>query len=182
MRRPGKQFPHVSAFGVSVIIGALAAMTMLGPLPSHAQVAQQAPESEPPLEPLARKRATLVADNMTGDQVVPGPGDPDGFGTARLPNDAATGRICWNIDTERIDLPLTGTLIHAGGAGQVGVVVLQLFGEVDTPDPSGCRTVTNTQLLRDLNQKSQEFYLEIGNAVYPEGAIRGQLHLERFDA
>jgi hypothetical protein len=129
---------------------------------------------------LAPKRTTLVANNMTGAQVVPGPGDPDGFGTARLPNDAAIGRICWDVHTNLVDVPLTGSLIHSGAAGQTGTVVLQLFGEVNDPNPSGCRTA-DTQLLRDLNQKSREFYLEISNFAYPSGAIRGQLDHEPFD-
>jgi CHRD domain len=127
----------------------------------------------------APKRATLVADSMTGAQVVPGPGDLDGFGTARLPNASDLGRICWNIQTQLIDVPLTGSLIHAGGPGQPGVVALQLFGEVNDPNPSGCRTA-DSQLLRDLNQKSREFYLEISNFAYPGGAIRGQLHVEGY--
>jgi hypothetical protein len=169
MHRPGKRFLEVS-----VLIGALAATMILAQPASQAQV---------PLEPNgteARKEATLVADNMTGAQVVPGPGDPDGFGTARLPNNSSTGTICWNINTELIDVPLTASLIHAGAAGQEGVVVLQLFGEVNNPDPSGCRSA-DPQLLRDLNQNSREFYLEISNFSFSGGAIRGQLHVEKFD-
>jgi hypothetical protein len=110
---------------------------------------------------------------------VPGPGDPDGYGTARLPNDSEAGRICWNINTELIDVPLTGALIQAGGAGQVGEVQLVLFDNEFDPDPSGCKTANN-QLLRDLNQKSREFYLQIGNISYPGGAIRGQLRHEQY--
>jgi hypothetical protein len=155
---------------VSVLIGALAATMIL------AQPASQAQEAGP--EPRARKEATLVADNMTGAQVVPGPGDPDGFGTARLPNNSSTGTICWNINTELIDVPLTASLIHAGAAGQEGVVVLQLFGEVNNPDPSGCRSA-DPQLLRDLNQNSREFYLEISNFSFSGGAIRGQLRIDK---
>jgi hypothetical protein len=162
MHRPTKRLLEVS-----VLIGALAATMILAQPASQAQV-----------DPRARKEATLVADNMTGAQVVPGPGDPDGFGTARLPNNADTGIICWDINTELIDIPLTGSLVHAGAAGQVGVVVLQLFGEVNDPDPNGCRSA-DPQLLRDLNQNSREFYFEISNFPYPEGAIRGQLHIEK---
>jgi len=130
---------------------------------------------------LAPKQTTLVTNNMTGDQVIMGPGDPDGFGTARLPNDSIAGRICWHIDTENLTLPITGTLIHAGSAGEVGEVFLPLFGETMDPDPDGCRDDVDNEKLRDLNQNSREFYLEIGDEALPEGAIRGQLHHEKFD-
>jgi hypothetical protein len=156
----------------SILLG-LAVAAMLAAQPaSGVEIVDPAPD--------ARKQATLVADNMTGAQVVPGPGDPDGFGSARLPNASDLGRICWDINTEGIDVPLTGSLIHAGGSGQVGVVVLQLFGEVNDPDPTGCRTA-DRQLLRDLNQKSREFYVAVSTFAYPGGAIRGQVHLEPYD-
>jgi hypothetical protein len=164
MHRPTRRLLEVS-----VLIGALAATMIL---------AQPASQAQAGPDPRARKEATLVADNMTGAQVVPGPGDPDGFGTARLPNNSSTGTICWNINTELIDVPLTASLIHAGAAGQEGVVVLQLFGEVNNPDPSGCRSA-DPQLLRDLNQNSREFYLEISNFSFSGGAIRGQLRIDK---
>lgn len=163
MRRRGMRLLRVS-----VLIGLVASMLMA------AQPAIGGPQFAP-------KRTTLVADSMTGAQVVPGPGDPDGSGTARLPNASDISEICWNINTELIEVPLTGALIHAASAGEVGVVALQLFSEVNDPDPSGCRTA-DSDLLRDLNQKSREFYLEISNFAYPGGAIRGQLHHEEFDA
>jgi hypothetical protein len=165
MRRQGMRLVKVS-----ILLGLVAA-TMTAPRPAI---------GAPSPAEFAPKQTTLVADNMTGAQVVPGPGDPDGFGTARLPNDADVGQICWTINTERIDVPLTGALIQAGSAGQVGQVQLILFDNEYNPDPSGCKTADN-QLLRDLNQKSREFYLQINNVFYTSGAIRGQLDHAPFE-
>jgi CHRD domain len=166
MRRRGMRLLRVSSLLGLILAAMVAAQPASG-------------EVVPEPEPQARKRATLVADSMTGAQVIPGPGDPDGFGTASLPNASDLGRICWDIHTNLVDVPLTGSLIHAGGPGQVGVVALQLFGEVNDPNPSGCRDA-DPDLLRDLNQNSREYYLEISNFPYPGGAIRGQLHVEAY--
>jgi CHRD domain len=166
MRRRGMRLVKVS-----ILLGLVVA-TMVAPRPAFSELS--------PAE-FAPKQTTLVTDNMTGAQVVPGPGDPDGFGTARLPNDVEVGQICWNINTERIDVPLTGALIQAGSAGQVGQVRITLFDEEYNPDPSGCKPVEDSELQRDLNQKSREFYLQINNVFYTSGAIRGQLHHEQFD-
>jgi hypothetical protein len=169
-RRSAMRGRGVRLVKVSILVGLVAA-TMVAPRPAIGE--------EGPI-PTAPKQTTLVADNMTGAQVVPGPGDPDGYGSARLPNASDEGQICWNINTELIDVPLTGALIQAGSAGQVGQVQLILFDNEYNPDPSGCKFADN-QLLRDLNQKSREFYLQINNVFYPSGGIRGQLDHQEYE-
>jgi hypothetical protein len=57
-----------------------------------------------------------------------------------------------------------------------------LFPDTFVENPSGCRTEADSQKIRDLLQKSQEFYLEIYSADFDEGAIRGQLRLISNDA
>jgi hypothetical protein len=73
---------------------------------------QAAPEDPIPEQPDSRKAGTLAVPDMDGAQVVPGPGDPDGSGSATIPIDSRINRICWNVQTSNLQLPLSGALIR----------------------------------------------------------------------
>lgn len=113
--------------------------------------------------------ASLIAFTaiLSGAQEVPGPGDPDGSGLALLSFDSATNRADWLISLANVDLPLTGAHIHAGGSGVAGPVRVdfsaQLTGSVVDADVAG--------VLADPTN----FYVNVHNALYPAGAVRGQL-------
>lgn len=105
--------------------------------------------------------------NLTGTQEVPGPGDPDGTGVALLIFDSAANRVDWRFAVENVDTPLTGAHIHIGAAGVSGPVTInfsgQLSGSVVDVDVAG--------VLADPTN----FYVNLHNATFPLGAIRGQL-------
>jgi hypothetical protein len=111
--------------------------------------------------------------SMTGIQEVPGPGDPDGNGTVEIRVSPAGGSLCWNLYARAID-PATAAHIHRGPAGAAGPPVLTLT----TPDPNGrsqgCAEI-DRELARHMVLAAQDFYVNIHNAAYPQGAIRGQL-------
>lgn len=104
---------------------------------------------------------------LTGAAEVPGPGDPDGSGTAELTVNAGTAEVCWTITVANVD-PITAAHIHVAPAGVAGPVVVPL-----SPD-SGCRTVDRDLALAILLDPSQ-YYVNAHNAAYPAGAVRGQL-------
>ena len=79
----------------------------------------------------ADQRAILTV-TMTGIQEVPGPGDPDGSGTAEIRVDPRDGQVCWNLYARGID-PATAAHIHRGAAGIAGPPVVTLT----TPDAAG---------------------------------------------
>jgi hypothetical protein len=106
-------------------------------------------------EPIPRKTEGTLFANMDGSQVVPPPGDPDGTGTALLPTNAREFEICYDIDTENLELPLDAGIVYEK-QGEFGQVVIELFQNSMDPDPGGpgvCLTVTGAEgkdALRDM--------------------------------
>ena len=114
-----------------------------------------------------------LAVTLTGLQEVPGPGDPDGTGTAEVRVEPALSRVCWRLTVREI-APATAAHIHRGAAGTAGPPVVPLT----TPDASGrsegCAAI-EPELARQMSMYGHEFYINVHNAEYPAGAIRGQL-------
>ena len=108
---------------------------------------------------------------LTGAAEVPGPGDPDGRGFAFVRWDTDTGEICYHVFVRRI-APATAAHIHVGDEDTAGPVVQAL----ETPDDgysSGC--VDNDALAAALDADPENYYVNVHNADYPAGALRGQL-------
>jgi hypothetical protein len=123
---------------------------------------------EDPEEPGGRPLSTL----LTGEQEVPGPGDTDGSGTVDLTLNPGQGQVCWNLSVAGIDTA-TAAHIHRGASGVAGPVVVPLTPPADgTSD--GCADA-DRDLIREILQTPEQFYVNVHNAEFPEGAIRGQL-------
>ncbi len=105
---------------------------------------------------------------LSGSSEVPGPGDPDGFGIATLVIDTNTNMASWSILANNIVLPLTGAHIHSGAAGVNGPVIVNFDGQLTG-------TVTDGDLASITPANAALFYVNLHNAIYPAGAIRGQL-------
>ena len=111
---------------------------------------------------------------LTGAAEVPGPGDPDGRGQAEIIVNPGKSRICWVLKVRNID-PATAAHIHIGAAGAAppNNVVLGLSAPTSGAS-KGCATVSRT--LADAIRKSpSSYYVNVHNAAYPAGALRGQL-------
>ena len=110
---------------------------------------------------------------MTGPQEVP-PGDPDGTGTARFTLNQGRGEICYEISVSNIALPATASHIHLGAAGVgAGPPVVFLDPPVDGT-ATGCVAV-DPATIQAIRQNPPGYYVNVHNAVYPSGAVRGQL-------
>ncbi len=120
-------------------------------------------------EGLTRLNATL-----DGTTEVPGPGDPDGAGTAVVNIDANKGEACYDISVQKLDTPV-GMHIHEGERGRSGPVVIPLT----TPAASDVSTVgcakAETSLLARIAAQPGNFYINVHTGPYPQGAVRGQL-------
>jgi hypothetical protein len=97
-------------------------------------------------------------------------GDPDGSGIAVITVNRGQQRVCWQIDVTGVD-PIAAAHIHLGFAGRAfsNNIVVPLDAD------QGCTEVTDMALLDALMQAPQAFYVNVHNATYPAGALRGQL-------
>jgi CHRD domain len=121
-----------------------------------------------PFAALAAGAKGSLHATMTGRAETPR-GDLDGRGTAEI---KITGRrVCWELKVSRIATP-NAAHIHKGGVGVAGPVVVPLGGKYKA---KGC-TTTSAATARALQMKPRSFYVNVHNAKYPNGAVRGQLH------
>lgn len=108
---------------------------------------------------------------LTGKTEVPGPGDPDGRGHAVVR--VTGGKVCVSLSVRKIQ-EASAAHIHRGAAGTAGPVVVNLTAPSDGTS-YGCTRVER-DLAREIARKSGQFYVNVHNAEYPAGAVRGQLH------
>lgn len=109
---------------------------------------------------------------MTGDQEAPGPGDPDGSGVATFRINPGMGTVCWTLEVSDI-ASATAAHIHAAPAGVAGPVMVPL-GAPSDGSASGCADVERSLAL-DLIRNPADYYVNVHNAEFPAGAVRGQL-------
>lgn len=110
--------------------------------------------------------------SLTGAAEAPGPGDPDGSGTARITVNPGLGTVCWWLDVDGI-APATAAHIHVAPAGVAGPVVVPLSPPTGGSS-SGCAQVDRA-LAMALIQDADQYYVNVHNADFPAGALRGQL-------
>jgi hypothetical protein len=113
--------------------------------------------------------------------------DADGRGEARLVVDLDDNEVCLDVRFDRTGTPNRGH-IHRGNAGVNGPIVVAFF-DIQLPEAAGnplhdvlekdrakdlCQTATH-ELLTEIVQFPERFYVNLHNARYPGGAIRGQV-------
>jgi hypothetical protein len=113
-----------------------------------------------------------MSTDLTGAEEAPGPGDADGSGYVTLRLNPGRERICYTLEVEDI-APATAAHIHEAPAGSPGPVVVPLAAPTDGSS-SGCVDVDREEIL-EIMQDPEEYYVNVHNADYPGGAVRGQL-------
>ena len=123
------------------------------------------------------KGRSEVATGATNNRNV---GDPNGRGEAYvfgIDGDATT--LCYVLTVQGI-APATAAHIHEGPAGENGPVVVNLAAPFDG-NAADCLTEGETgkfvggQTVADILANPGDYYVNVHNAEYPGGAIRGQL-------
>jgi len=109
---------------------------------------------------------------LSGGAEVPGPGDTDGGGTANLTIKHDTGEVCYDITVKDIQEP-TAAHIHAGAAGTSGAPKVT-FKKATDGAWKGCATADKA-LLDDIMKNPGNYYVNVHNNDFPNGALRGQL-------
>ena len=112
---------------------------------------------------------------LTGAAEVPGPGDPDGSGTAVIRLNPGQGEVCFEITVSNITLPATGAHIHVETATEPGPVVVGLTPPDASGVSSGCVTA-DRDLILAIIQNPENYYVNVHTLpLYGAGAVRGQL-------
>ncbi len=113
-----------------------------------------------------------ISVEMLGANEAPGPGDPDGSGTAFFTLNQGQGEICFELTATGVD-PTTAAHIHRAPAGSPGPVVVPLVPPT-SGSSSGCVSVAE-DLIKEIRQYPERFYVNVHNPAFPAGALRGQL-------
>jgi hypothetical protein len=119
-------------------------------------------------------KAQLSA-KLKGNAEVPGPGDRNGRGEAFVNAKPAKRKICFQVSWVRIQQPNAGH-IHKGGEDVAGPVKVELFAGTPPSDTvEDCIKNLKRKLVRQIARRPENFYVNVHNPEFPDGAIRGQL-------
>jgi CHRD domain len=113
-----------------------------------------------------------LSTTLWGANEAPGPGDPDGSGYFSMTLNQGQGTISYELYAEDIATP-TGAHIHVGPVGSPGPIVVHL-----TPPVGGMSmgvVEVDPALIKAIRQNPSAYYVNVHNASYRPGAIRGQL-------
>jgi len=120
----------------------------------------------------ANRAETHLSASLNGANEVPGPGDANGSGHARVTLHPATHKVCVNATWRRIGTPVAAH-IHKGARGVAGPVKIDFTTAVT--GGAHCKHASGT-LIRRIKNHPGNFYFNIHTSRFMAGAIRGQLH------
>lgn len=117
---------------------------------------------------------STLTTTLSGDAEVPGPGDDGGTGIAVI-DVASAGEVCFTINYTVSSGTTSAGHIHEAPADAAGPVVVTLYDTADNDgNVEGCVTI-DPALAADLEANPADYYVNLHNADFPDGAIRGQL-------
>ena len=116
---------------------------------------------------------TLKA-TLTGAAEKPTPGDPKGSGKVTLHVDSAKLQVCYELQVTGI-APATMVHIHEAPPTESGPPLAVLQAPGADGKSSGC-VEAGPILRKGLTDNPSAYYVNVHNAQYPAGALRGQLH------
>jgi len=113
----------------------------------------------------------VVSSKLKGSNEVPDKGDRDGTGFVVVTFNANKGTACWKFKgVAKIGSP-TAAHIHKGRKGLAGAVVIPFGVKYKA---SGCQKAAKS-IIEAIETNPNRYYVNIHNAKYPGGALRGQL-------
>ncbi|HYR62254.1 MAG TPA: CHRD domain-containing protein [Actinomycetota bacterium] len=122
-------------------------------------------------------KGNVLVANLTGGVEVP-PGDPNASGTAVVTLKPSSNTVCYKESWEGLT-GVTASHIHLGPAGVAGPIVVPFFG-LALPDTistvGGCVRNVDPALIKNIHDHPSDYYVNVHDAAFPKGAIRGQLH------
>ena len=109
---------------------------------------------------------------LTGAAEVPGPGDADGTGNASLTLNHGKGEVCYELTVDKI-AAANAAHIHEGAVDKAGPPIANLTPPTNGSS-KGCVALDKDKL-KDVMQNPANYYVNVHNAEFPDGAVRGQL-------
>lgn len=120
--------------------------------------------------------AASVGAILTGEQEVPGPGDPDGFGNATLTFSADRTQVTLDATFSAIGTAITGAHIHQAPEGVSAPVSVSFINAASITDGRIKATASvDPATANAILANPSGFYFNIHTQQFPAGAIRGQL-------
>jgi hypothetical protein len=113
----------------------------------------------------------VVSAKLKGSNEAPVKGDPNGSGLAIVHFNATKGTTCWDFKAIRGIAAPTAAHIHKGRKGASGPVVIAFGAAYKT---KGCVKASKATIEK-IETSPNAYYVNIHNAKYPAGALRGQL-------
>lgn len=129
----------------------------------------------------------VLKTHLTGDAMVDSKGDTDGSGTAYVFGvDGDPTTLCYVLDVKDIQMvPVKEGMaahIHEAGKGKNGSPVAALAGPEDgnagdclTEGEKGKFPTGEAGIVQRILKNPSQFYINVHNPDFPNGAIRGQL-------
>jgi hypothetical protein len=121
---------------------------------------------------MAAQEVGKATAKLTGDTEVPGPGDPKGSGTMQVTLNPEKGEVCYELSVANIQ-EATAAHIHEGATGKEGPVAVALDAP-KTGSAKGCKQA-DAAVIKAMMQDPTGYYVNVHNAAFPKGAVRGQL-------
>jgi len=118
---------------------------------------------------------TTFSTTLSGAALIPGPGDPDGTGTADVSVDLTNNQLCYTLVVQNITLPADMAAVHSGATGESGDVVIALDVAPDASGNASSCVSADAAVLSGISQNPAGFYIAIHNSEFPDGAVRGQI-------
>jgi hypothetical protein len=109
---------------------------------------------------------------LTGANEVNGVGDTDGSGVFKFSVKNLEQQLCYELSASNIAAATTAT-INLGDAVSNGSVVIVLDAPTNGRS-QGC-VASKAEILADITANPSRYYVNVMNAEFPNGAIRGQL-------
>jgi hypothetical protein len=117
--------------------------------------------------------AALNGNKEIGNDGQTGAGDRNGRGAFNAIIDG--DKLCFGLTVANIGKPVAAH-IHQARRGKNGDVVLTLkHPRAGDPGASSACTDISSSLARDIRDNPRRFYVNVHNAKFPDGAVRGQL-------
>jgi hypothetical protein len=114
-----------------------------------------------------------LSGSLTGSAEVPGPGDTDGAGTAKIMLKPAENQVFFELTVSNIG-EATAAHIHEAPAGKAGPPVVTLTPAPAKGSSKNC-VAAEAAVIKRIEQNPANFYVNVHNAEFPNGAVRAQL-------